>query len=197
MKTLKTFVATVVLVIAGVMPAFAHCDSMDGPVVKAAKQALEKADVSYVLRWVQPDHEQEVETAFEQTLSVRRLSPEAQVLADRYFYETVVRLHREGEGAPYTGLKPAGRDPGLAIPAADEALETGSIEELRSLLLHTLDEGLEARFHHAYDRSTAAPTDVESGREFVRAYVEFIHYAEALYDVARAAAHEHPADEIQ
>ena len=47
---------------------------------------------------------------------------------------TIVRVHRASEGAPYTGLKPAGVDLGPAVPAADRALDTGSTESLERLL---------------------------------------------------------------
>lgn len=94
----------------------AHCDGMDGPVVIAAQKALAKQDVNLVLIWVQKEDEQELRDVFDQTLRIRELSAEARELADRYFFETLVRIHRAGEGAPYTGLKPAGRDLGPAIP---------------------------------------------------------------------------------
>jgi tetratricopeptide (TPR) repeat protein len=37
----------------------------------------------------------------------------------------VVRIHRAGEGAPYTGLKPAGLSEGPIIPIAEKAIEIG------------------------------------------------------------------------
>jgi hypothetical protein len=43
---------------------------------------------------------------FTKTLAVRKQSKEAKELADMYFFETLVRIHCAGEGAPYTGLKP-------------------------------------------------------------------------------------------
>jgi Family of unknown function (DUF6448) len=101
----------------------AHCDGLDGPVVKAAQRALETKNPALVLIWVQAEDEAEIRTAFDQTLAVRALSPAAKGLADRFFFETLVRVHRAGEGASYTGLKPAGRDLGPAIPAFDKALE--------------------------------------------------------------------------
>ena len=108
-------------------PAFAHCDGLDGPVVKAAQLALETRNPALALIWVQEKDEREIQNAFEQTLAVRELSSQAKELADRFFFETLVRVHRAGEGAPFTGLKPAGRDLG-AIPAADEAVRLGSVE---------------------------------------------------------------------
>ncbi len=96
-----------------------HCDTMDGPVVQAAGKALETANVNLVLPVAPKKVEDELKKAFDQTLRVRRESEEARELADRWFFETAVRLHREGEGAPYSGLKPAGLDWGPVVPKAD------------------------------------------------------------------------------
>ena len=129
--------------------AAAHCDGMDGPVVAAARRALETRDANLVLIWVQQRDEAEVKGAFQTTLKVRSLSPEARELADRFFFETVVRLHRTAEGAPYTGLKPAGRDLGPAIPAADRALEEGSMDQLKALLTDAMLKSLREHYEKA------------------------------------------------
>ncbi len=183
----------VVLGLLVLMPsrALGHCDGMDGPVVKAAQNALESGNVNFVLIWVQKTNEAEVRTAFEQTMTVRKLSPEARALADRYFFETVVRLHRAGEGAPYTGLKPAGRDLGPAIPAADKALETGAVEPLLKLLSDSVQGGASEHFKHAIERKHFDKNNVQAGREYVKAYVEFVHYIERLYEAAKNPAHGH------
>ncbi len=107
--------------------ALSHCDTMDGPVVAAAKAALEKKDATPVLKWVQKEDEAEIKAAFAKTLAVRAIGPEARELADQFFFETLVRVHRAGEGAPFTGLKPAGSDLGPAVERADKALESDSV----------------------------------------------------------------------
>jgi hypothetical protein len=165
-------------------PATAHCDGVDGPVVKAARAALDRGDVRLALAWVQAGDEPAIRAEFDRAVAVRKLGPEARTLADTYFFETVVRLHRAGEGAPYTGLKPAGRDLGPAIPAADRALADGSIEGLATQLKSAVDRGLRERFEQARGASKRAPGDVEAGRAFVRAYVEYIHYVERLQEAA-------------
>jgi hypothetical protein len=141
----RTVIAAVALalgVAVGAPPAWAHCDGIDGPVVKAAQNALETKNLNHVLLWVRPEDEPEMRRAFEHTLQVRRLSAEAQRLADRFFFETVARIHREAEGAAYTGLKPAGLDLSPAIPAADRSIESGSLEEVERILLHAVRGGL-------------------------------------------------------
>ena len=185
--------ALVILVAAALAPstAQAHCDGLDGPVVKAAQKALIEGNVNLVLIWVQKDDETQIRQAFEKTLAVRKLNPETRELADMYFFETLVRTHRAGEGAPYTGLKPAGRDLGPAIPAGDKALETGKLDPVVKLLTEEMEHGLREHFKETVAKKKFAPDDVEAGRESVKAYVEYIHYVEGLYAAATSAAHGH------
>lgn len=161
-----------------------HCDGLDGPVVLAAKEALKTKDVNLILTWVQEIDEEEVKQVFDHTLRVRELGKDAQELADTFFFETLVRIHRAGEGAPYTGLKPVGRDLGPAIPAADLAVETGSAKQVVELLNNAVHNGLHHRFVKVQKLKNYDKNDVEAGRDFVKAYVEFLHYVEPIYEIA-------------
>lgn len=176
---------------------FAHCDGMDGPVVKAAQKALETGNVNLVLIWVQKKDEAEIRKAFQKTLAVRELSPEAKELADTYFFETLIRIHRTGEGAPYTGLKPVGRDLGPAIPAADKAIENGSVEPLLKLLTDTMQGGVREHFKRVIAKKRFGKDNIEAGREYIEAYVSLIHYVERLYEAAKGPAqgHYHESEE--
>jgi hypothetical protein len=169
----------------------AHCDALDGPVVKAAQRALDTRNPAFALMWVQATDEPEIRTALERTLAVRVLSPQAKELADRFFFETLVRVHRAGEGAPFTGLKPAGGDLGPAIPAADTAIEQGSVESVAKLLTTAMQERLREHFNEVVSTRTFQAGDVAAGRAYVKAYVEFIHYVERVYEAATALAHGH------
>ncbi len=147
--------------------------------VKDARVALEKGDVTPVLKWVKKDYEGEIRDAFRQTMAVRAKGEDAKVLADRYFFETLVRLHRAGEGEAFTGLKPAGSvDPG--IEAADKALQSGSARELASRMSAAIAEGIQKRFALALERKKRAADSVDAGREYVEAYVDYIHYVETV-----------------
>lgn len=174
-------------------PAFAHCDTLDGPVVTDAKTALAKKEITPVLKWIKPEHEAELKTAFARTLAVRAQSSEARELADQFFFETLVRVHRAGEGAPYTGLKPAGTKVEPAIAAADQALESDKADALIKTVTDEVTTGIGQRFANAVEKKKHAEHNVEAGREYVAAYVEFVHYVEALDATATrpASAHEH------
>jgi hypothetical protein len=177
---------------AGLAPAFAHCDTVDGPVVIEARKALDSGDPTPVLKWVRPDAEPEIRAAFAKTLAVRGSGPAALELADTWFFETLVRVHRAGEGAPYTGLKPAGGEIEPGIEAADHALESGSIDPLVEHLTAAMEAGVRERFRHVLHAAHEKDAGVEAGREYVEAYVQFIHYVERLHEAAVAAhADEH------
>ncbi len=174
----------------------AHCDTLNGPVVMDARQALEKGNVTPVLKWVRKEHEQEIREAFSKTQVVRSKGPEAKGLADMYFFETLVRIHREGEGAPYTGLKPAASvEPG--ITGADQALDKGSVDSLVKEVTEAVAHGIRERFERAATAQKQANTSVDAGREFVEAYVEFIHYVERLHNDATTGAGHHEASEAE
>lgn len=169
--------------------AFGHCDTMDGPVVAAARSALKTGNVSLVVIWVQKKEEAEIRRAFRQALIVRKLSRAARELADRYFFETVVRIHRIGEGEAYTGLKPAGTDLSPVIPVADKAIETGSVEPLLKLFPDEFTTEIQNRFRETVEKRKFMKSDIDAGREYVGAYIGFIHYLEHLHEHEKGLQH--------
>jgi len=182
-------VASVALILAP-SKTLAHCDTLDGPVVMDARAALDKGDATPVLKWVKKADEAEIREAFAETVTVRSKGPEAKELADMYFFETLVRIHRAGEGAPYTGLKPAGAELDPAVVAADKALQSGSVDELVRMVNDAVASGIRARFAHAREMRKNVNASVEAGREYVEAYVTFVHYVERLHmDAVSSTAH--------
>ncbi|GAB6191345.1 DUF6448 family protein [Desulfocastanea catecholica] len=190
LSTIKLPGAIIALIVFFVMAnagnALAHCDTLDGPVVADARQALQTGDVSPVLKWVSKDQEGAIKAVYKHTLAVRQLGDEAKTLADAYFFETLVRIHRAGEGAPYTGLKPSSSiDPAVAL--ADKAIENGSVDQLANVLTTALKNGLTTRFDKVIDAGKQADKSVELGREYVEAYVEFTHFAEGIHGMIKGA----------
>ena len=160
---------------------FAHCDSMEGPVVKASQKALETGNINYILIWVRAEDEQEIKVMFDKVNQVRTLSPEAEDLADMYFFETVVRVHRMGEGVGYTGLKPAGYKPDEGIEAADIAIAENSLDPIYAHLDEAQNPKIKEYFDEVQSKRDYDVNDLKAGREYVEAYVHFIHYVEAHF----------------
>lgn len=181
-------IASILVVPAG---ASAHCDTLDGPVVTAARAALDTGRLEPVLAWVQPGDEGEIRNAFASARAVRKGGKEARELADRFFFETLVRVHRAGEGAPFTGLKPAGT-PDPAVAAADRLVAKGEAKPLEELLVHAVREGLHGHVARL-SREKPLGDDVAAGRRWVAAYVAFVHWAEGAYAAAAGAGAEHGA----
>ena len=179
-----TFLTAGLFLLSPASPAFAHCDALDGPVVTAARNAIEKKDVTPVLKWVGADSEAEVRGAFARALSVRALSPEAREVADRFFFETVVRLHRAKEGEPFEGLKPAGTDPGPAVRAADRSIEQGSPDAAVRLVSERAAEAVRRLHSRVVAAQSRADESAAAGREFTAAYATYVHFVESLYRAA-------------
>ena len=168
-----------------------HCDTLDGPVVTAARRALEAGDPALVLPYVPKAGEGEVREAFAKAAALRGESPAARELAERWFFENVVRIHRAGEGAPYEGLKPAGLDEGPVIPVAEHAVETGEPNELIAALAGIVEHEVRHRLAHVKKLEASADGDVDAGREYVEAMLGLEIWAHSLYVAAHAEAHAH------
>lgn len=199
MNTMKTLAASVVA--AGLLftaqNAQAHCDSVDGPVAKAALEALDTGNVNIALPYAPAGAEAEIKAAFDASSKVRGLGPDAKALADRLFIETTVRLHRAGEGAAFTGLKPAGIDYGPAIPAAERAVETGDLTPVKALLVEGVEHSIATRLAHVLETREHAgelvtADNLPAARERASAELGFVTYVEGLNQAVKGAAgHEH------
>jgi hypothetical protein len=168
--------------------AAAHCDTLDGPVIQDARKALDTKDVTPVLKWVKQKDEKVVRAAFAKALSTK--GKKDANATEMQFFATLVKIHREGEGAPFTGLKPAGEvEP--AITEADKALENGSSDALVKLVTDDVVAGIQKRYERAAATYKHKDESVEQGREFVEAYVAYTHYVERLHlDATGKGAHD-------
>jgi len=162
--------------------ASAHCDSYDGPVIKDAEIALETNNVNLVLKWVNQEQEEEIISLFNKTVSLKSGDKEVYAIVKKHFLETLVRLHRETEGAPYTGLKPAGTTK-MIIQLSDNAISTGSDDDLISKLNKHIERIIRQKYEKVASLSKVKDASIEKGREYVEAYVDYTHTIEAIHDI--------------
>ncbi len=159
---------------------FAHCDSYDGPVIKDAKTALETNNVNIVLKWVEKADEAEITNLFNKTYKLKNGDKEIYEIVEKYFFETLVRIHRAGEGAPYTGLKPAGSASQI-VKMADHSIETGDVDDLTSKFTAHIEKVVKEKYHTLMELSKVKTESLEKGRAYVAAYVDYTHTLEALH----------------
>jgi hypothetical protein len=175
------------LIIASPRDAAAHCDTLDGPVIQDARKAIDAKDITPILKWVKPQDEKTVRAAFDKVLASKSKTPEK---VEHAFFSTLVKIHRAGEGAPFTGLKPAGAvEP--AVAEADKALASGSADALVKLITDDVAAGIKKRYEHAAVTYKHKDESVAQGREFVEAYVAYTHYVERLHQDATAKESTH------
>ncbi|HEX9026553.1 MAG TPA: DUF6448 family protein [Clostridium sp.] len=177
-KTLTSILMALTILVAVPTMASAHCDTMDGPTVADGKKAIESNNVNYVLKWVTPENEKEISEIFDLSMKVKDLSPEAKELSENYFFENLVRIHRAGEGVPFTGVKPSGTAIDEKVLAADKSIAVGNLSPLENLVEEDKMPELKERFEKVMDLKDYDVNDVEAGREYIEAYVSYFHFAE-------------------
>src|SRR5690606_12742051 len=191
-KTMLAIASASALALMAASPASAHCDAMDGPVILEAQAALNAGNITPLLKWVPAADEAALASAFDKTLEVRALGDTARELADQQFFARMVEIHRASEGAPFSGVKPAGEiDP--AVRAADEALATGEIDAFLARVVEAFEQKARSAFESTLAARERAGESPELGREFVEEYVKYVHYLEDVHNTiaGKSAAHDH------
>ncbi len=186
-SNLKTLLVGAAVILLGGLSgvAWSHCDTESGPVAVDARKALETGKFAPVAIWVSEEQGDDLREAFEQCLSVYEMGGKAKTLAERHFMETAVRLHRQSEGFPYTGLKPAKPLP-ADVAKAESALENGDLEPVTKLLQSELDKKLTKLFDDTRKTQEDKDKSIKSGREWADAYVKFVIYVHGLYKTIKA-----------
>lgn len=198
--SMKKFIYVIAIFIAAPflipLEALAHCDTLNGPVVNAARRALNTGNANYALIWVKQKDEDEIREALTQARKKREKAKtqEDKDKADMEFFEILAKVHREGEGVKYEGIKPADfAEPEIVL--ADKAVETGELDDILPRIRSTKNKDVLARiFHEVIMRINYDADDVSAGREFVKSYVLFIHAVEKAMkgeDLHEGEVHEH------
>lgn len=164
---------------------YAHCDTMSGPVAVAARESLQTEDFKPVQIWVGKEQEKELRDNFEQCLTVYKQGGRARELAEKYFIETAIRLHRAAEEMPFTGVKPAQPLPS-DIAAAEKALEKEDAKIITDLLTEELATETQKWFKKAIQAKKHKDENVKAGREWVDAYVKYVIYVHGLHQKIKA-----------
>ncbi|HET7067348.1 MAG TPA: DUF6448 family protein [Nocardioides sp.] len=175
---IAAFLGTLAALLLKPLRASAHCDTMEGPTAQDGLRSLETGDPAPALKWVGPADENELREVFEQALAARDLGPAARSVAERWFIENLVRIHRAGEGAPYSGVQPYGTPVDERVAAADAAIASGDLAPLEGLVPADRWAELQRRFAAALDRKDYDTSDVDAGRAYIETYVSFFKYAE-------------------
>jgi hypothetical protein len=197
---LKSRSAKILFLLVGIFvittsPAFSHCDSEDGPIIPLIRTSLDNGEITPLLKWLAADDEAQIKDLFARVRVLRAQSDEAKEIADQLFIETFIRVHRASEGAPYTGIKEAGTMPPV-FAELDNALESGDVDALADKIANAVRENIIKRFDRATELSEYQDRSVEAGREYIEAYVTYMHFVEGLHNYLSTAAQGHhaPAD---
>lgn len=164
---------------------FAHCDTMDWPLILDAQKSLETKDPNYFLIWVQKKDEATMLEEFNKTLSLKQANPENSENIDKAFLEKLVKIHREWEWAEYTWLKPAGSITNPVIILWDKSFETKDSTKLEEYFAKTITDEIKHRFQKVIEKQNYAKEDLAAGREYIAEYITFLHWAEWVEEMMK------------
>lgn len=192
-KSSAVLALSAVILLTVALPASAHCDAEDGPVITEARLALDKGEVAPILKWISPDDEPTIRALFAQVVEVRAGGDAARTIADQLFFETLVRLHRASEGAPFDGIKPAGHQEPF-IKRVDDALAAGEGDAVADAISGHVRQEIASRFEAATRAAGTKDVSTEAGRAYVASYVELVHFIKGIHEaIERGGKHDHAA----
>ncbi|MBI3985738.1 MAG: hypothetical protein HY343_02370 [Lentisphaerae bacterium] len=100
-----------------------------------------------------------------------------------------MRLHRAGEGAPYSGIKDEPVAPIVAM--SDKAIADGSADDMIKKISGHMAAAIKEKFSKVVEARKNKDKSVEAGREFVEAYVTYMHYVEGIHTAIMSAGTHH------
>lgn len=177
-KYLKIIIAIIAILALNMNYASAHCDHVEGPVIKAAKNAIAENNVNYILIWVQPADEVKLTKLFNEALPKIKAGDSA---TEQKFYEDLVKIHRSGEGVEFDGvIKQVGAEIEPVIVAADAAIETGNLAVLHPYVIKSQEfhDEVVRKYMIAMSMKNYDVNNLSAGRAYVTAYVNFMKFVE-------------------
>lgn len=190
LKSIVVLLIFIVLSITSTQKVLAHCDSYDGPALIDAEKALLTNNVHLIFKWINAEMEDEIVSLFNKTYALKDGDKDVYEIVKKHFFETFIRLHREMEGASFTGLKPAGTTAHITL-MSDKALETGDFNSLLKALNNHLNKQLQEKYDKTKALYRVRDNSVEEGRAYVKAYIDYTHSLEAVHDILSRGTDRH------
>jgi hypothetical protein len=163
---------------------FAYCETLEESLVRDARKALDQRQVALAFKWVKKDRESEIRTAFDRAVKERETNPATQETTDNIFFQTLGRVHCEGENFPFLGKNPAGPDVHPIRQAIDRALSEDEVDDLTQKITVEVSQGIHDRFNQVRRFESGQQDDVDAARQYVGAYVDYVDYVEKIHQDA-------------
>jgi hypothetical protein len=155
-------------------------DEMQGPVVKAAKMALETGNVNYILIWLPEESENTLKNLLEKTCCTRSSRMNMKNRAYDWYFEMVNRFFNIGRPRDNLTIRGGLAEKPLDLKV-DKAIESGNFEEIRDIIPVTHEADAKQRFLHVMNMRNYPVNNIAEGRAYVSAFFDFNRYMHDLY----------------
>ena len=152
--------------------------------MRDAQKALNKDKVEIAFKWVKKDREPEIAEAFNRAVKERKANPTTREATDKIFFETLGRVHCEGENFPFLGKSPSGSKVHPVRQAIDRSLSTDEADDLTKMINEEVSKGIHDRFDKVRQFESGQEDNVDAARQYVDAYVDYVDYVEKVHQDA-------------
>lgn len=146
----------------------------NGPVMRAAKMALETGNVDYILIWVPEESANTLKNLLEKTCCERTTRRKARNHSVEWYMQTINRLHSEYFRPHDLNISTKTAEERRTILQVEKACETGNFDEIATVMQVTSDEEIRRRFNEVLDKSDYDVDNIAAGRAYVSAFTDFI-----------------------
>jgi hypothetical protein len=155
-------------------------NSENGPVIRAAKMAMETGNASYILIWLPKEAENTLKNLLERTYCENRTRKNTQNHSIDWYFKSVNRLHSRYGWPDYPGMKFKETDEETIALMVERAFESGNFEEINSIIPLNHSGDARERFHKVMMKRNYSVDDIAAGRVYVSAFIAFIVYLHNL-----------------
>jgi hypothetical protein len=160
----------------------------NGPVMRAAKMALETGNADHILIWVPEESENTLKNLLEKTCCERTTQRKARNHSIEWYLQTINRLHSEYYRPHDLNISTKTPEERKTILLVERACETGNFDEIATVMQITSDEEIRQRFNDVLNKSNYDMDNIAAGRAYVSAFTDFIACINSLRSGSRREA---------
>jgi hypothetical protein len=152
----------------------------DGPVISAAKRALETGNAHYILIWIPEESENTVKNLLEKAYCERYTQKNAYNHIVDWYFETINHLHSVHYGPYNLTISTKAPEEKTIIFLVERTCESGNFEEITTVIQDTPSGEMRQRFNDVMKKRNYGVENIAAGRVYVSAFTDFIAFVNNL-----------------
>lgn len=155
-------------------------DSHNGPMMIAAKRALETGKAHHILIWIPEKSENTLKNLLEKVCCKRRIQADGHDRIVDWYFETISRFHSGYYGPHNLNISTKTPEEKSIIFLVESACESGNFEEITTVIRDTPTGEMRQRFDDVMKKRNYCEENIAAGRVYVSVFTYFIAFVNNL-----------------